>query len=206
MSELVADKSALDYITKENYVVRKKILKIFGGAFHVYDPMGEVVMYSKMKAFKLKEDLRIYTGEDMETELLTIKARNVIDLGATYDVVDAVSGEQVGALRRKGLKSMLKDEWLILDANDNEIGKVFEDNMGLALIRRFVGGGLLSALMPQKYHVEMGESEVAYFMQNRNPYVYKLSLDLTHDPEGKLDKRLAMAAGILMAGIEGKQG
>src|SRR5687768_302768 len=78
--------------THVQYLVRKKVLKIFGAAFHVYDTAGNVVLYSKQKAFKFKEDIRLYTGEDMTVELLTIQARQVIDFGASYDVVDTPSG------------------------------------------------------------------------------------------------------------------
>ncbi|MCK5794540.1 MAG: hypothetical protein KAH12_07530, partial [Anaerolineales bacterium] len=130
----------------ESYLVRKKILTLAGAKFHIYDPQGKLVFFSKMKAFKLKEDIRLFTDEDMQTELLNIQARNIIDIAATYDVSDPESGDKVGALRRKGLKSILKDEWAILDVNDNEIGLIKEDSMFLALLRRF-----LTNLIPQTY-------------------------------------------------------
>jgi uncharacterized protein YxjI len=65
--------------THPTYTVRRKIFKLVGAAFHIYDPNGNVAFYSKQKAFKLKEDIRVYTGEDMQTEILTIKAKNIID-------------------------------------------------------------------------------------------------------------------------------
>ena len=36
-----------------------EVLKIFGAAFHIYDPHGALVGYCKQKAFKLKEDIRM---------------------------------------------------------------------------------------------------------------------------------------------------
>ncbi len=45
----------------EHYTIRRKVLKIFGAAFHIYDPHGNLAGYCKQKAFKLKEDIRIYT-------------------------------------------------------------------------------------------------------------------------------------------------
>ena len=41
------------------------IAQTYPTPFHIYDEAGNVAFYSKMKAFKLKEDLRIYSGEDM---------------------------------------------------------------------------------------------------------------------------------------------
>lgn len=187
--------------THNTYLIRRKVFKLLGGAFHIFDPDGQVVFYSKMKAFKLKEDIRIYTGEDMQTELLTISARSIIDFSATYDVTDAVTGEKVGALRRKGLKSILKDEWLILNEDDREIGSIREDNMMLALIRRF-----LSNLIPQSYEGDVGGVKVLDFQQNFNPFVLKLTLDFSSDTQDLLDRRLGIAAGILLCAIEGREG
>lgn len=186
-----------------NYTVRRKVLKLFGGAFHVYDPSENVIAYSKMKAFKLKEDIRLFTGEDMTQELLVIQARQVIDFGASYDVWDPRAGQKVGALRRKGLKSILKDEWLILDAHDREIGLISEDSMALALVRRFID--MASLFLPQAYSVQVGGQPVAAFKQNFNPFVYRLNVDLNADPHDRFDRRLALASALLMAAVEGKQ-
>jgi uncharacterized protein YxjI len=185
------------------YVVRKKVFKLLGAAFHVYDLAGNVVMYSKQKAFKLREDIRLYTGEDMQTELLTIQARQIIDFSAAYDVIDPRGGGKVGALRRKGLKSMLRDEWVLMDARDQEIGLIQEDSTALALIRRFVEAAAM--FLPQKYHAQVGGAEVATFQQNMNPFVKKLTLDFSMDPQARLDRRLGLAAGILLSAIEGRQ-
>ena len=186
--------------THESYLVRRKILKLFGAAFHIYDPNGRVVFYSKMKAFKLKEDIRLYTGEDMQTEVLTILARQIIDFSAAYDVIDPATNTKVGVLKRKGLKSILKDEWIIMDAEDKEIGFIKEDSALLALIRRF-----LTNLIPQTYYGELEGEKVCLFKQNFNPFVMKINLDFSMDRKGLLDRRLGIAAAVLLCAIEGKQ-
>ena len=175
---------------------------MLGGKFEIFDPAGNVVLFSKMKAFKLKEDIRLYTDENMTSELLTMKARAIIDFGATYDVFDPRGGK-VGALRRKAFKSMLRDEWHVLDANDQQVGLIQEDSTGFAIIRRFVD--YASLFMPQKYFVTMQGVPVASYQQNRNPFVYKLMVDLTPDRTGMFDRRIALASALLLAAIEGKQ-
>jgi uncharacterized protein YxjI len=180
--------------------VRKKIFTLFGAAFHIFDPEGQVAFYSRQKAFKLKEDIRIYTGEDMQTEVLVISARNIIDISATYDVFDPASNVKVGALKRKGIKSMLRDEWIILDKEDREIGLIREDSMLLAVVRRF-----FSNLVPQKYHGYVDGILACVFNQNFNPFVTKIYLDYSMDTRSLLDRRLGIAAAILLCAIEGKQ-
>ena len=60
--------------------------------------------------------------------------------------------------------------------------------------------------MPQKYLVTINEAPVATFKQNFNPFVFRLKVDLSPDTRGLLDRRLALAAALLLAAIEGKQG
>ncbi|WP_257462514.1 LURP-one-related/scramblase family protein [Archangium lipolyticum] len=185
---------------QSRYMIRRKFFKLFGGAFHIYDEAGNVLFYSKMKAFKLKEDLRVFTGEDMQEEVFSIKARNILDISATYDVTDSSTGQKLGALRRKGLKSILRDEWLILDVNDQEVGMIQEDSMLLALVRRF-----LSNLVPQTFQATVGGTPVFTFRQRFNPFIQKIDLDYSMDTGGKLERRLGIAAAVLLCAIEGRQ-
>lgn len=184
--------------------MRRKVFKLLGAAFHVYDMQGNLLMYSKQKAFKLKEDIRIYTGEDMQSELLTIQARQIIDFSAAYDVVDSQARAKVGSLKRKGWKSMLRDEWVVMDPYDREIGTIVEDSTTLALVRRFIDAA--SLFLPQKFHAEFAGGTVATFQQNINPFVRKLTVDFSMDPHGRFDRRLGLAAAALLSAIEGKQG
>ena len=188
----------------DTYTLRRKVLTILGAKFHIYDPQGNLALFAKLKAFKLKEDIRIYADEAQTQEVLSIRTKSVFDIAGTYDVHDSVTGETVGALRRKGLKSMFRDEWLILDANGAEIGKILEDSKIKALVRRFIDAA--SFLMPQKFHAEMGGQTVATFQQNFNPFVRKIAIDFTQDTSNKLDPRLGLAASVLLCAIEGKQG
>jgi len=182
------------------YLIRKKVIKILGDAFHIYNSQGELAFYVKQKAFKLKEDIRVFTSEDMTDEVLLIKARSVIDFSAAYDIIDSHTGQSIGALRRKGMKSILKDEWIILDTQDREIGRIEEDSMTLAVIRRF-----LSNLVPQTFHGTIGQSPVLTFKQRFNPFIQKIELDFTVDSGKLLDRRLGIAASVLLSAIEYRQ-
>lgn len=163
--------------------------------------MNSLVMYSEQKMFRLREDIRVYADESKTREVLSIKARQIMDFSAAYDVVDAEMNQKVGALRRKGLRSLLRDEWEVLDENDNVKGLLFEDSMGLALLRRF----LLGSWLPQNYDITFGTTRVADLKQNFNLFRYELHLDFSMDVARTMDRRLGIAAGILLAAVEGKQ-
>jgi hypothetical protein len=181
------------------YLLKRQVFALTG-KFRVFDPSGRLLLFSEQKMFKLREDIRVYADEAKTQEVLAIQARQIIDFSAAYDVVESATGQKVGALRRKGLASMLRDEWEVLDVNDNVRGRLFEDSMGLALLRRF-----LSNLIPQNYDMTFGETRVGDYKQNFNPFTYELNLDFSMDTAGQLDRRLGIAAGILLAAVEGRQ-
>lgn len=183
----------------ERYLLKRQVFALTG-KFRFFDPSGKLVLFSEQKMFKLREDIRVYSDESKTQEVLMIKARQIVDFSAAYDVVDSVTGQKVGALRRKGLASILRDEWEVLDVGDNVIGKLFEDSMALALVRRF-----LSALVPQNYDITVGTERVADLKQPFNPFAYQLNIDFSMDINKRLDRRLGVAAGILLAAIEGRQ-
>ncbi|MBW3636810.1 MAG: hypothetical protein KY445_10165 [Armatimonadetes bacterium] len=186
------------------FVLRRKILKLIGAAFYVHDANDAVVLYADQKAFKLKEDIRVYSGEDKTVEVLRIAARSIMDFSAAYDVYDSASNQKLGVLRRKGMKSIVRDEWQILDAQDREMGLIQEDSTVLALMRRFIE--FIALLVPQKYSITVGNRPVGQFTHVLNPFSSKIEADFSPDTSGVLDRRLALAAGVLMCAIEGKQG
>ena len=127
-----------------NYTLKRQVLALTGKV-RLYDASGKLVLYSQQKMFKLKEDIRVFSDETMIQEVLGIYARQMIDFAAAYDVIDSTSGIKVGALRRKGFSSLVRDEWEILDVGDHPIGRLREDSPLKALLRRL----LLGSFLPQ---------------------------------------------------------
>lgn len=182
------------------YTIRKKFFKAFGASFKIFDQAGTLCYMVSQKAFRLKEDIRAYADEGKTKELLLIQARQIIDFSATYDVFDSPSGAKIGSLRRKGFASMIKDEWLIFDSADGEIGSIKEDSMLLAMLRRFI-----TALIPQTFEGTVGGRPVFTFRQKFNPFIQQIVLDFSPDQENILDRRMGIAAGILICAVEGRQ-
>ncbi|MEM7623709.1 MAG: hypothetical protein AAF235_10970 [Planctomycetota bacterium] len=192
----------------EKYTIRRKILKLFGASFHVFDASGEVIAFCKQKAFKLREDIRIYTDEDMQTELFSLKARTIMDFSTTYDVTlpGDGGGEALGSLRRKGMAStFVRDSWLVFDADGNEIASIVERGAWLAFARRMVD--LVAIISPQKFDVKRpgDDAHIATLRQHFNPAVYRLGVTV-HEEDPSLDDLMILASACLIAAIEGRQG
>jgi uncharacterized protein YxjI len=184
----------------DQYLLKRQVFALTG-KLRFYNPQEQVVLFCEQRMFKLREDIRMYGDEQKSQEILSIKARQIIDFSAAYDVIDTAAGQKVGALRRKGLKSILRDEWEVLGPNDELLGLLFEDNMGLAMLRRLV----LGSLLPQNYDLTLGQERVADIKQRFNPFRYELEVDFSMDSARRLDHRLGLAAAVLLAIIEGRQ-
>jgi uncharacterized protein YxjI len=184
----------------DEFTVRRIVFRLFGAGFQVFDAKGEQVAYSDQRAFRLKEDIRVHAGTSDAggAELLAIRARQVIDFSASYDVVDTLENVKVGAWRRRGFSSMVRDSWELLDADDRPIGQLREKSLAGAMLRRFIN------LIPQVFVLTIGDREVATMKQRFNPFVYKL--DVEQHGKNQIDGRLLVAGACLIAAIEGRQG
>ncbi|MFO7950853.1 MAG: hypothetical protein R6U36_10895 [Candidatus Fermentibacteraceae bacterium] len=193
--------SGLDPVYQRSfYLFRRKVFKLFGGAFHVKDEQGNTVMYSRQKAFKLREDMTVWADENQSRELLKIKTPQILDFGATYFVTDSTSGEEVGGLARKWGKSMIRDTWHLLAPDQQQVGILQEKSLAGALLSRFI------KVVPQKYVIQTMEgARVVSIKQHFNPFVLKYTMTID-DPMPPIDRRLLIAMGILLCAIEGRQG
>jgi len=184
------------------YIARRNFFNFLGIKCRIMRLDGSLMFFVHQKAFKLKEDITVFADEQQSTPLLSIKARQIIDFSACYDVVDLSNGQHVGVLQRQGLKSMLRDEWTVMNPMQQPIATIQEDSMALALIRRF-----LSNLVPQSYTISTGMNNPIGEMKGTwNPFLVKYTVDFSRDHQQHLDRRLALASVVLLMCIEGKQG
>lgn len=181
------------------YILKKQFFKLLGENFRIYDESERLVMFAHLKAFKLKEDIGIFSDETKTNQIFAIKARSIIDFSAAYDIWDLTTNEKVGALKRKGFRSIIRDEWIVMDASDREIGRIREEHVALALIRRF-----LTALVPQTFLFEIQGTQACEFRQHFNPFMTKMTIDFTRGNAELLDRRLAMCASILLAAMDSR--
>lgn len=188
----------------EQYTIKRQLLKLFGAGFFIEDASGREIGYCRQKAFRLREDIRIYTDRSQSTELLRIAARSILDFGASYDV-SLPDGTLLGSLRRKGIAStFVRDSWLLFDEQGQEIGLLEEDSASMGLARRFLPLGNL--LFPQRFEIrqQSGGESIATIRQHFNLLFYRLGLTI-HRPDERFDDLFLLAAACLIAAIEGRQ-
>jgi len=184
----------------DSYVIKQKVLAI-GRKYFIEDGSGRRIGFCHQKAFKLKEDIRIYTDENMKDELLVIKQEQILDWSGTFVVTDPTTGQKVGYVGRKALMSIIRDTWKIFDANRTEIGVVEEASGALAVLRRFIG---ILKFVPKTYDFKSSGVSIAEGKQK-----FQIIGDtwfLTIKDTSKVDKRLIVTAALMMDIVEQKQG
>ncbi len=187
----------------EKFLIRRKFFKLFGAGFHVYDDKGSLVAYCKQKAFKLREDLRIYTDDTLQKELLRISTNQIIDWSATYTVT-AGEGNVIGSFKRAGMKStFLRDEWAVFNPQGQQVATLREESAFKAFIRRWVSD--LAIFFPQSFLISSPNGQQLGHMRQRfNPFIYKLGIAFP-DPDDAIDDLLILALGCIVSAIEGRQ-
>ncbi|WP_437646077.1 hypothetical protein [Sorangium sp. So ce362] len=170
------------------YTIKRPFWSLLGRKFHVYAPDGSLVCFVKHPLLKLRQEFTLFADESESQPLLTIRSRQVVALNRCLDVLDARTGERVGTLRSRGLKSLLRDTWDILDPSDQPVGLMQED--GAALLRR------MFPLLTGKWHIELHQQEVAKVTQVFRFFVKEFTLDLSMN-QGRVDARFAIACALL---------
>jgi uncharacterized protein YxjI len=160
-------------------------------------PAGPPVAYVRQKKLAIKEDIRFYADEGETQEIFRISARQWLDTGGSrYDVV-AADDERIGVLHHL-FKSIIRTTWSVQDGNEQEVAVARERSQVGAIARRLIDfvpdvGGLIP--IPYNFDILIGDSVVGRVDRKfklRDQYV----LDLSGDPDKRLDRRVAVALAV----------
>ncbi len=179
------------------YLIKAKIFDIMS-TWTIYNSKNEEVFYCKQK-FSLRTDIHIFTDKSKQEKALTVKTKNIIDICSTYDIIDDKMGIKIGSVKENFKSLFSRNEWTIKDKDGREIGKIQEDSLILALLRRYI----LGRLIPATYYIFIGTKKVAIFKKLFRLIGRRTSLDFSLDTENLFDKRIGIAAALLLCTVTG---
>ncbi len=161
---------------------------------------GKGVAVAEMRALALRTRIIVYTDRARQAERLRIASRQHISFSPIYDVVDSLTRQRIGAFQRHRLTSLIRDRWTIMDGHDRKIGVITEDSLQRAVDRRFFDSPL-----PQHFFGEIGGARVCVFEQQRSLFWGRITLDLRFEGDATMDRRVGLAAALLLCAVEGRQ-
>ncbi|GEM_PF-3629759 len=113
---------------------------------------------------------------DSKVPILTVIKDKKFQFLASYSVLDS-QGTAIGSLKNK--MSLIREKWVIKDGSNTDVGQV---------VGRFTVG------LPC-YEIYLNNIRVGFYKRKFGP-LQQSTIDLSQDPEKKLDRRLAIGFGI----------
>jgi len=185
--------------TQTQLIVRQRVrLMVNQYEIHAVSPDGReagVLAFAQQKRLAFKEQVTLYTDDTKTVPVLGFKARQVIDLGATYDVTDA-NGTPIGLFRKNFKESLLRSTWHLEQPGYAEmIGR--ESNVPVAILRRFVDS---LSWLPYHFEFLVGDRPAFSVVKKwgfRDRYIVTI-----HDPA--IDRRLVGAMAVALDALQSR--
>ncbi|MGF0172492.1 hypothetical protein ACQF36_18905 [Streptomyces sp. Marseille-Q5077] len=162
---------------------------------------GRVLAFAEQKRMTLKERMTFYTDESKNRVLFTAQARQVLDVGAVYDVRDATD-DLVGTFRKKFAASLLRSTWE-LDQPGSVAAVGQERNRVVAVLRRvweLLPLDLVPFAWPYHFDFTSGDKQVMSVDKKiglRDRYLVDVA-----SPD--LDLRLAIAQAVALDALQSR--
>ena len=179
--------------------------------FNITDRNGNYVAYVRQKMFRLKEDVIVFSDESRTKELFNIKANQWIDFNASYMMTDLLTGKKFGSLARKGVRSIWKARYDIIDEKDKPIYQINEDNGWIKVFDSFLGEipilGMLTGYFLNPSYTVKDNAGKEYFRLKKMPSLvgrrFQLARLIDIDDE---DESLVVLSFLMMVLLERARG
>ncbi len=156
---------------------------------------GEVLALAQQKRMTMREQVTFFGDEDRRVPLFGFKARNVLDVRGTTDVVDA-AGTPIGEFSKDFGASLLRSTWH-LDQPGRPRTTGAERNILIAVVRRFTDLDFLP------YHFDFKTADGATAMSVERQWSIRDTYQVTiHDPA--MDRRLAAAMAVALDALQSR--
>lgn len=179
--------------------------------FNITDKNGNYVAYVRQKMFKLKEDVVVFNDESKAKELFRIQANQWIDFNASYSIKDAINAKSFGRLARKGMRSLWKSTYDVLDENDQPKFTITEDNAWTKFFDGMVSEipiiGMFTGYFLNPAYTVKGLDGKEYFKLKKMPSFFgrRFQLDRMIDIDDE-DESLVVLSLLMMVLLERARG
>lgn len=163
---------------------------------------GHLLAVAQQKRAAFKEQVTFYQDESRTIPLFSFKARQRLDLAATYDVLDA-DGQLIGSFRKDFGKSLLRSTWHLEASGLKVTGS--ERSIAIAIGRRIWEATPLGDVIPSpfRFHFDFVGSNGEVLMTSergrslRDRYLITL-------PGARLDGRVAAAMAVALDALQSR--
>jgi uncharacterized protein YxjI len=148
-------------------------------------------------ALSAKRHVNFYRDDTKSDLLLRVfQDQKIAIIHATYTIADA-AGTVLARLDKNYLYNIFRKRWYCHTPDGSLLCMAKEDSIMLSLLRRLLGP--ISGLLRANYIIVQPDGETLLGEFNRKFTILdRYSLDLTADPARTLDRRVALALGVML--------
>lgn len=177
-------------LSGDDYVIKQKL---FRNKYRIYDGTGTLLLQTKQKLFKLKEEFPFLTADG--DVAFTVKAKSMFDIAGDYALTDP-DGELLAVLEKQF--TFFKHVWRIRGPDGELYAKIESGSTFVEVLRNISG---IFDLIPHSYTIEGPNGEPLGRLKGR------LSLRDTYDLHlsevGDAPKEALVAAAVAIDALEG---
>ncbi|MHB8187027.1 MAG: LURP-one-related/scramblase family protein [Dermatophilaceae bacterium] len=168
---------------------------------------GPVIAMAQQKRMAFKEQVTFYADEARTQPVFGFKARQRMDLAATYDITDA-SGTPIGSFRKEFAKSLLRSTWQ-LTADDGLQATGTERNQNVAIARRLWEMLPIVSELPSPFlfHFDFTAPDGSIVLSSvrRRSLRDRYDVELPTSPNGwRLDWRVGAAMAVALDALQSR--
>jgi uncharacterized protein YxjI len=147
---------------------------------------GDIIAMAQQKRLAFKEQVTFFADEARTQPVFSFKARQRMDIAATYDVLDA-DGTPIGSFQKDFKASLLRSSFHFSGPGFEAFGQ--ERNQAIAIIRRFVD-------LPFSFHFDFTDKQSGVVVMSSERQ-FSLRDRYTVDVrDQRIDYRLAAAMAV----------
>ncbi len=186
MPELVRQVESPSVNNQSRYFVKRKFWSFLERVFRVHTADGQMILYVKHPVFRLREEFTIWADEEQTQPVFKLKSRQIIAINFCFDITDAITGRHIATIQKRGLKSLVRDTFLILDPAGHQMGAMEEQ--GHSVLRRFF------PILTSKHLLTMNDRPVAFMRQIFRFFIREFQIDVEATA---VDPRFVLACALL---------
>ncbi len=171
---------------------------------------GAMIAFAEQKRFAFKEHIDFFTNEDKQQVAFSVQARQVIDLGARYDVIDT-NGNVLGVIGKDFKSSLVRSTWNIYRPGQEDVPVmvVRERSQAVAVFRRIWQVLPYISDIPffVKYHfdfVDPTTQEISATYNKVTSFRDHYQLTITGGTADTIDPRVHLALGVMMDALQSR--
>ena len=157
------------------------------------DDLGKTLAFVRNLTCGYNQEIRVFTDPTLSFELLAITPVFRSGDADQFTVTDRLTRELAGTIRQSHPARHARQEWFLSSAL-REVAVIQEDSGLLAMLRRYLTG-----MIPQSYTVYANACAVGVALPGNMLFGRAMEIDLTRDHAKLVDRRLLLAAIVLIA-------